>query len=76
VVTSTRASPISQRVAIGSGPKAENSGVTTQRAFSAPSTAMYSSGRRPISTKTRSPGATPSAASALAKRLVWAASSA
>jgi len=39
VVTSTRASPISQRVAMGSGPKAENSGVTTQPAFSAPSTA-------------------------------------
>ncbi len=76
VVTSTRASPISQRVAIGSGPKAENSGLTTQRAFSAPSTARYSSGSRPINTNTRSPGCTPSAPSALAKRLVPAARSA
>jgi hypothetical protein len=39
VVTSTRASAISARVAIGSGPKAENSGVSTQRALSVPSAA-------------------------------------
>ena len=70
VVTSTRASPISQRVAMGSGPKAENSGVTTQPALSAPSTATYNSGSRPISTNTRSPGATPRLRSALANRLV------
>lgn len=76
MVTSTRASPISARVAIGSGPKAENSGVTTQRAFSAPSTATYSSGSRPISTNTRSPGNTPRLPSAWAKRLVAVARSA
>jgi hypothetical protein len=76
VVTISRASPISQRVAMGSGPKAENSGVTTARAFSAPSIAAYSSGTRPISTKTPSPAPSPSEASAWAKRLLAAASSA
>ena len=58
------------RVAIGSGPKAENSGVTTLPFFSAPSTATYSAGMRPASTNTASPAPTPSIASAFAKRSV------
>jgi hypothetical protein len=39
VVTSTAPWPMLMRVAIGSGPKAEKSGVTTVPFFSAPSTA-------------------------------------
>ncbi len=69
-MTSTAPSPMPIRVAIGSGPKAENSGDTTQPAFRPPSTAMYSSGMRPVSTKTRSPRRTPRVRSTLAKRLV------
>jgi len=40
VVTSTLPEPSASRVWIGSGPNAENSGLTTQRCLSAPSTAM------------------------------------
>ena len=75
VVTSTRASPRRRRWRIGSGPNAENSGDTTAPSFSAPSTATCSSGTRPSSVYTRSPGATPSDRSALAKRLVSSSSS-
>ena len=67
-MTSTRPAPMVMRVRIGSGPKAEKSGETTQPRFRAPSTAMYSSGMRPASTKTVSPGGTPSSSRTLAKR--------
>ena len=58
VVTSTRPSPSASRWRTGSGPKAENSGHSdAARSSSVPSTATYSSGTRPSSVNTRSPGA-------------------
>ncbi len=68
VVTSTRASPSSRRWQIGSGPNAENSVQATLPCFSVPSTAVYSSGTRPVSMKTRSPRSTPSISSTFANR--------
>jgi hypothetical protein len=44
VVTMATGAPISTRERIGSGPKAENSGVNTQPCFSVPRAAAYRSG--------------------------------
>ena len=74
LIGSAHPSPIAMRARIGSGPNAENSGLTTARCLSAPITAAYSSGVRSISTKTRSPARTPSVARTLAKRLLSSAS--
>ena len=57
------------RVAIGSGPKAENNGDTTLPLRSAPRMLMYSSGERPMSVKTRLPLVIPSERSTLVNRL-------
>jgi len=76
VVTSARPPPRFIRVAIGSGPKAENSGDTTTPAFSAPRAATYSAGMRGASKNRRSPRSIPSAVIALAKRLLRRCSSA
>ncbi len=70
VVTTAFALPMAIRVRTGSGPNAANSGLTTSRAFSAPSAAAYSSGTRPDSRNRRSPAVIPSDVSALATRFV------
>lgn len=48
VVTGTRAAPRFERVAMASGPKAENSGVTTPPFFSALSTETVNADKRPV----------------------------
>ena len=75
VVTSTLPFAACTRVAIGSGPNAENSGETTAWIASAPSAAAYSSGIRGHSANTTSPAPTPSPRRAFANLPVRAASS-
>ena len=61
VVTRTRPSPRLRRWCTGSGPNAENSGLSTLRFFRVPSAVTYSSGIRPRRVNTRSPVPTPRA---------------
>ena len=66
VVTIALPSARPTRSAIGSGPKAENSGAASAPSLSAPKKAKYSSGMRSLRKKTRSPFSMPALRSALA----------